>query len=168
MERDTQNACLYIFVQGIFSSFNQDGIEFYLLVALNTFGKCQRPFFSLGGVSQHMHKITSLWTQLVIKLQENDERKTPLLYKIVCFQIGKKKDSGQQSFITLVRKLHLSQKLRYFRVSRFSQCFILSVALRCSLPRRFYANIYFELLPNVYSAFNRQRCPPRNVKTHFV
>ena len=42
-------------------------------------------------------------------------------------------------------KLLLSRKLRYyFRGSRFSQCFILSTALRCLLPSKFYADNYFE------------------------
>ena len=60
------------------------------LKTLYTFGNSQRPVFSLG-VSHHQHKTTSLW-QLGLnwssKLQENDERKTPLLDEFVCFQIG--------------------------------------------------------------------------------
>ena len=32
----------------------------FFLEALDTFGNCQRPVFSLG-VSQHMHKITNQW-----------------------------------------------------------------------------------------------------------
>ena len=48
--------------------------------------------------------------------------------------------------------LFLSQKLRYFRVNRFSQCFILSTALNCSLPSNCHANNYFEL-SKVSSAF---------------
>ena len=46
-----------------------------------TIGKCQRPVFSLG-VSQHKHKITSLWKfelNWSSKLRENDKRKnTPV------------------------------------------------------------------------------------------
>ena len=37
---------------------NYHGVDFQLQ-ALNTFGNCHRPVFSLG-VSQHMHKVTSL------------------------------------------------------------------------------------------------------------
>ena len=53
------------------------------LNTLDTIGHCQRPDLSLG-VSQHnMHKITILvglnWSS---KLQENTERKTPMLHKM--------------------------------------------------------------------------------------
>ena len=54
------------------------------LKALDTFGNCQRPAFSLG-VSQHMHKITHLRNFLVnlsSKVQENNERKNTLVSQI--------------------------------------------------------------------------------------
>ena len=37
-------------------------------------------------VYHNMHKIRNLW-----KLQENNERKTPLLHKFMCFQMPKKR-----------------------------------------------------------------------------
>ena len=46
--------------------------------------------------------------------------------------------------------------LCYFRGSSFSQCFILSTALHCLLPSKFYANMYFEYLPIVSSAFKQR------------
>ena len=39
------------------------------------------------------------------------------------------------------------KKLRYFRGSRFSHCFVLSTSPHYSLPIRFHANNYFESLP---------------------
>ena len=48
---------------------------------LDMFGNWQRPIFLLG-VSQHMHKIASLWKCWLnwsLKLQENDERKITLV-----------------------------------------------------------------------------------------
>ena len=47
----------------------------------------------------------------------------------------------------------LFQKVRSFRGSPFSQCFILSTALYWSLTTSFYANNYFEWLPIVFTAF---------------
>ena len=46
------------------------------------------------------------------------KEKTPMMDEFVCFQIG----------IYFSEKLPLSQKLRYFRGSRFPQCFILPTA----------------------------------------
>ena len=62
------------------------------LKALNTFANCQRQVFSLG-VSQHIYSLNNkpvqIWTQLVIEVARKLLKKqTPLLYKIVCFQIG--------------------------------------------------------------------------------
>ena len=48
-----------------------------------TIGNCQRPVFSLG-VSQHKHKITSLWKfelNWSSQLRENDESKNTLIDK---------------------------------------------------------------------------------------
>ena len=110
-----------------------------LLKELDTVGNCQRPGFSLC-VSKHMNKITSLRTFALnwsLKLQENDERKKhPCLYKIVCFQIGIK-GFRPEVFYYFSEKLPLSQKLSYFRGSHFPQCFILSTALQCLLPSQF-------------------------------
>ena len=72
--------------------------------------------------SQHMHRITNLckfglnWST---KLQDNNERKTPLLH--LC------------AFRCLILR---PQKLRYFRGSQFSHSFILSTALHCSIPSK--------------------------------
>ena len=54
------------------------------LKALDTFSNCRRPVFSLG-VSQHKTVQTCDYFDQKIK-QENNERKTPLLHKlmIVC------------------------------------------------------------------------------------
>ena len=74
---------------------------------MDTIGNCQRL-----GVSQHMHKITILfelnWSS---NLRENNVRKTTLVLQVVC------------NSNILVRRLLLSQKLHYFRGSRFSKCF---------------------------------------------
>ena len=60
------------------------------LKALDTFGKCQRPVFSLD-LSHHKHKITSLWKfglNWSSKLRENDlKEKTPLFDEFVRFQM---------------------------------------------------------------------------------
>ena len=59
------------------------------------------------------------------------KEKTPLSHKIVCFQMldfGTSKSNSEVSKLILKNfngKLLLSRKLRYFRGSRFSQCFIL-------------------------------------------
>ena len=61
---DTAIACLLIF-------------EWKWLKTLDPIGNCQRPVF-LPGVSQHMHKITNLWTfelNRSSKLRDNNERK---------------------------------------------------------------------------------------------
>ena len=66
------------------------------------FGNCQRPVFSLG-VSQHMHKITSLWQfglNRSSKLWENDERKNTLIGRICVLSKGIK---YSLSFNILVR-----------------------------------------------------------------
>ena len=63
------------------------------LKALDTFGNCQRPVFSLG-VSQLMHEIANLykfglnWSSI---LQKNNEKKKTLLHFFMCFQIHNKR-----------------------------------------------------------------------------
>ena len=55
--------------------------KLYYLKGRYTFRNCQRPVFSLR-VSQHKHKITSLWKfelNWSSKLRENDERKNTLV-----------------------------------------------------------------------------------------
>ena len=98
---------------------------------LDMLGNCQRPVFSLG-VSQHMHtkqaceNLSSIWSS------NNNEEKTHLLYKFVCFEVEIKAFSWSE-------KIPVSQALCYFRGSPFSQCVnILSTALCCSsLPSKF-------------------------------
>ena len=114
-----------------------------ILKTLYTFVNCQRPVFLIG-VSHHKHKITSLWKfglNWSSKLRENDERKTPLLDEFVGFQIGIKYFQ-QEVFLYLSEKLPLSQNIRYFRGSRFPQYFIISTALKCSLPNQFLSLIF--------------------------
>ena len=91
------------------------------LKTVYTIGNCQRPVSSLG-ISQHMHKITNLCKfelDRSSELRDNYERK-----KHPCHT---KK---------IVGKLLLSPKLRHFRGSRFSQCFILSTSPHYSLPSK--------------------------------
>ena len=120
----------------------------FWLKALDTFGNCQRPVFSLG-VSQHMHQITSLWKfglNWSLKLQENDERINTLVVvqNSVLSDRNKRllarslllgiKDFWPEVFYYFSEKLLLSQKLGHFRGNCFLQCCILSTALCCSLP----------------------------------
>ena len=116
------------------------------LTALDTFGNFQRPVFSLCISQHHMHTITNLgkfgsfghWICKRIM-----KEKTPLLHYFECFQMHNK-GPRLKSFIIQVRN-YLSQKLRYFRGSNFSQCLILSAALDVAHYQvSFYANNYFE------------------------
>ena len=58
------------------------------LKTLDTIGNCQRSVFSLC-VSQHMHKISNLWTGLnwSSKLRENKGRNNTIAAQSVCFQL---------------------------------------------------------------------------------
>ena len=58
-----------------------------------------------------------------------------------------------KSFYSLSDKFHLYKKLRYFKVSLFSKCVILSTAFH-SLPSKFLCLQLFRVLPIVSSAFN--------------
>ena len=106
-------------------------LSLFCLKTLDTFVNCQRPVFSLG-VSQHTHDIPNLWKcglDWSSNLQENNERKTPLLHYFGHVLSDAWKRLQLKSFYYFSEKLLLSQRLRYFRVSRFSQCAILSTAL---------------------------------------
>ena len=106
-----------------------------------TFGNCQRPVFSLG-VSQHKHKITSLWTfelNWSSKLWENDERQKHPFWTNLCAFRSRRRLLEVVYYFS--ENLPLSQNLCYFKGSRFSQCFILSTALQCSLPSEFLSYI---------------------------
>ena len=88
--------------------------------------------------SQHMHKITNLWTfelNSSSKLRDNNERKiTPSLLEVVCFQMLL---TLRPQILNQIRgKLLLSRKLHYFRGNRFSQLFILSSSPHYSLQRK--------------------------------
>ena len=114
------------------------------LKALYTFGYYQRPVFF---TSQHMHTITNLWKcelNWSSKLRDsNDKKKHPYHTKLCAFRclISRPQNLNLRSRNQIRRKL---RKLRYFRGSCFSQCFILSEALHCLLPNTFYADNYFE------------------------
>ena len=111
------------------------------LKTLDTIGNCQRPVFSLG-VSQHMHKITNLWKfelDWSSKLRDNYERKKhPCHTKLCAFRclISRPQILNLRSQNQIRGKLLLSRKLRHFRGSRFSQCFILSTSPHYSLPSK--------------------------------
>ena len=113
--------------------------HFHELKTVDTIGNCQRPVFSLG-VSQHMHKITNLWKfelDWSSELRDNYERKKhPCHTKLCAFRclISRPQILNLRSRNQIRGKLLLSRKLRHFRGSRFSQCFILSTSPHYSLP----------------------------------
>ena len=76
------------------------------------------------------------------------KEKTPLSHEVVCFQmLGFETSNSKLEVLkkSIRGNLLLSPKLRHFRGSRFSQCFILSTSPHYSLPQvRFYADNYFE------------------------
>ena len=119
------------------------------LKALNTFGGCQRPVFSLG-VSQYiMHKISSLWKSGLIwslKLRENDERKNVIVgFKIVCFQIGMKGILARS--ILLFEWEITCLFLKNYVTSEGADSQNVSYNQQLSVARYlvwFYADIYFE------------------------
>ena len=125
-----------------------------VLKTLDTIRNCQRLVFSVG-VSQQTHKITNLLNFEVnwsLKLQNNNERKTPSSHQVVCFQMLDFETSKSHSELSKPNSWKITSFSKgYFRGSCFSQCFILSTALKVS----FYANNYFEELPIVSTAFNR-------------
>ena len=115
------------------------------LKTLDTIGICQRQVFSLG-VSQHMRNKTNLLMfelNRSSKLRDNNERQNNLFTRSCLLS-----DAwfGNLKFLIRSRiqihgKLLFPRKVRYFRGSRFSQCFIhyqqLSIA---RYQVRFYAN----------------------------
>ena len=109
-------------------------------------------------VYPNMHKIANLWkfsSQLVIKVaREKWKKKTPLLQYFVCLQMHNKRPDSW-SFLWFEWECSpLSQKLRHFRGSCFSQCFMLPTALHCSLPSKFlYLQLLWVITKCVHSAF---------------
>ena len=96
--------------------------------------------FSLG-VSQHMYKITNLWKfelNWSSKLRDNNKwkKKKSCHTKLCAFRclISRPQFLNLRSPNQIRGKLLLSWKLRHFRVSRFSQCFILPTSPHYSLP----------------------------------
>ena len=104
---------------------------FVLLKPVDYIGNCQRPVFSLG-VSQAMHEITNLWKfelNWSSKLRDNNERKKhPCHTKLCAFRCLISRPQILRSRNQICGKLLLSQKLHYFRESRFPQFFILSTS----------------------------------------
>jgi hypothetical protein len=123
---------LYLTLHGL--SVHSLKTGFCSLKTMDTIGNCQRLVFSLA-VSQHMHKITNLWKfelNRSSKLRDNNNRKkTPLSREVVYFQILNLRSRNQ-----IRGKLLLSRKLRHFRGSRFSPCFILSTSPYYLLPSK--------------------------------
>ena len=121
------------------------------LKTLDTVGNCQRPVFS-HGVSQHMHKITNLWKfelNWSLKLLDNYERKNTLVTRNTCFQMLGFETSNSKSEVSKSNSWKITSFSKNYN---FSQCFILSTALHCSITS-FYTNNYFEELPTVSCAF---------------
>ena len=128
---------------------------------MDNIDSCQRPVFSLG-VSQHKLKLTNLWKFELNWSSElrgnNDKEKTPW-HEVVCFQMldfetSKSNSTVSKSNSYFSGKFFLSRKLRYFRGSRFAQCFY--TVLHCLLPIliiRFLSQNLFWILPIVSSAF---------------
>ena len=116
-------------------------LKIYCTIRLDTFGNCQRPVFSLG-VSQHMHKISSLWKFKLnwsSKLRDNNERKKhPCHMKLCAFRclISRPQILNMKSRNRILGKLLLSRKLRHFRGSCFSQFYILSTSPHYSSPSK--------------------------------
>ena len=87
--RNGSKKALFILTDGVVTigddpSALAQSLRWIYLKGRYTIGNCQRPVFSLG-VSQHMHKITNLWTfelNWSSKLRENDERKNTLVGRI--------------------------------------------------------------------------------------
>ena len=112
------------------------------LKALDTIGKCQRPVFSFG-VSSHMHKKQTCENLNTIGGRSCEiimKEKTPLSHGVVCFQLLDFETSKFNSDVSKSNSWKItsfSKTIRYFRGSRFSQCFILTTARHCLLPSMF-------------------------------
>ena len=105
------------------------------VTALDTFGNCQRPVFSLG-VSQHGHKITNLWIGRR-SCKRIMEEKTLLSHKLCAFRclLSRPHLRSLNQLKYFSEKLILSQKLHYFRAGEpFLTLFFISIALHCLLP----------------------------------
>ena len=118
-----QNRCVFISKQ----------VETCLIKGtVDIFGSCRRPVVSLL-VFQHYAQ------KLVVKVPRNPGTKHSCRTSCVlsdAFNL-RPRLSSRIKFKYFSGKLLLPQRLRYFRGSRFSQCFILSTALHRSLPSKF-------------------------------
>ena len=142
-------------IKGLIQEWEDENQQFLILVwqimkfmletvfrwNISLYDNCQRPVFS-PGVSQHMHKIINLSKFSLIgrrSCENKNERKTPLSHKLcalTCLNSRlQPRFRNQLNYFT--EKLRLSQKLRYLRGSRLSQCFKLPTARHCSLPSKF-------------------------------
>jgi hypothetical protein len=119
-------------------------VDVITLTAMDTFGNCQRPIFSLG-VSQHIHKNNKpvkIWTQLVINVaKEKLKKNTPLSHKL-CFQMLELSSREFSSNIILLRNYSflknytsegaVSHNVLYYQqlsISRYQVIFLLTIIL---------------------------------------
>ena len=93
---------------------------------MDIFGICQRPAFSLSKMNISM----KILIQLVIEVAQAQWKKKHPCCTIVCFQMP----GFRLEVYKYTSEKLLAQKLRYFRGSCFSHCFILWTALHCLLP----------------------------------
>ena len=112
--------------------------------ALDMFGNCQRPVFTLGVAQQFMKKQSCVNLASIDHISRTKIRKkqTSFLQKFVCFWIPEK----DFRFNYWNEKSCFYQKLHYFRGSRFSHCFIQSTAPHCSLPTKDF--VLMDILGN--------------------
>ena len=112
-------------------------------------GNCRLAF--TVGVSQHMHRITNLWKFELSRssnLRDNNERKKHSCHTKLCafrWLISRPQVLNLRSWNQIRGKLLRSRKLRHFRGSLFSQCFIPSSSSPLLVTKRgFYDDNYFE------------------------
>ena len=111
------------------------------LKTLDIFCNCKRPVFSLGFYSTFVcTKFILNWSS---KLRDNNWRKSAIVAQVDCFQMLYFKTSksnyevSKSNSNTIWVRNYFCLNSYYFRGSQFSQCFILSTALRCLLPSKF-------------------------------
>ena len=106
------------------------------------------PFHSLRKLNVFLNDLHHFELNWSSKLRDKSERKNTFVTRSCVLSdawISRPQNLILRSRKQIRVKLILSQKLRYFRGSCFSQCVILSSSPHYSLPSiRFYANNYFE------------------------
>ena len=107
----------------------------FILKTLNTIGSCQRPVFSLGVLYKICVNLSSIGCR---SCEITMKEKTPLSHEVVCFQMlyFETSKSNSEVWKSNFVKNYFSQKLRHFRGSCFSHCFILPASPHYSLPVR--------------------------------